>query len=218
MALNDLNTERQYTRYKRHVNDSGERVDATQVNQIQEDINKSQKDINTVKDTAFEERVYTIFNNNLYVNAMFLDAYKDGRYIDMTLSSNVALRTDEGRIQLEGGKETGTVTSTKIQSVHGDSIELNDFFLITNEFVPVGASIKYYLTTSSGEKYPVTPNALKLPLHLFENIKYGFTITAELKANAMGEVPYINGYAVLYWDAQVEYNYGLTNPDLQRFP
>ena len=27
-----------------------------------------------------------------------------------------------------------------------------------------------------------------------------------------------NGYGILYWDAQVEANYGLTNPDLMRFP
>ena len=28
----------------------------------------------------------------------------------------------------------------------------------------------------------------------------------------------LNGYAILYWDAKVEEAYGLTNPDLMRFP
>lgn len=218
MALNDLNTERQYTKYKRHVNDSAERVDANHINQIQEDISKKQEDINVIKDTAFQERIYTIFNSNLYVNAMFVDLFKDGRYIDMTLSNGVELKPSQTRVQLINKENSGVMTSSKIVSVHGDMIELNDFFLITNEYVPTGASIKYFITIANGEKYPITANALKLPLHLFENIKYGFTITAEFKANAMGETPYINGYAVLYWDAQVEYNYGLTNPDLQRFP
>ena len=70
----------------------------------------------------------------------------------------------------------------------------------------------------NGERYPISANALKTPLHLSSNIKYGFSLVAELTKNALGESPIINGYAILYWDAQVEKNYGMTNPDLQRFP
>ena len=95
---------------------------------------------------------------------------------------------------------------------------MNDFFLITNQDVPVGAEIKYYLETNKGERWPILANALKLPLHLTENIKNGFKVVAELKSNSLGESPLLNGYAVLYWDAKVEEDYGMTNPDLKRFP
>lgn len=218
MAINEMDTTRRYTKYKRHVNDSTERIDAKDVNQIQQDINEHQEDTNIIKDTAFQERVYTIFENNLYTNAMFLDVYENGQYIDKVNSNNHVLDSKLNNVSLEKDKNSGTVTSIRIHSVHGEEIQLNDFFLVTNQYVPVGASIKYYLKLINGERYPISANALKTPLHLSNNIEYGFSLVAELTKNALGESPIINGYAILYWDAQVEKNYGITNPDLQRFP
>ena len=218
MAINEMDTTRRYTKYKRHVNDSTERIDAKDVNKIQQDINEHQEDTNIIKDTAFQERVYTIFENNLYTNAMFLDIYENGQYIDKVNSSNHVLDPKLNNISLEKDKDSGTVTSIRIHSVHGEEIQLNDFFLVTNQYVPIGASIKYYLKLINGERYPISANALKTPLHLSNNIEYGFSLVAELTKNALGESPIINGYAILYWDAQVEKNYGITNPDLQRFP
>lgn len=217
MALNDLDNKRQYTKYKRHVNESNERVDAKTVNKLQEDLSTQQQETNAVKDTAFEERIYTIFNNNLYANAMFVDYFKTGEYVNMNESSNIAFDYPKTQLSI-GNNTTGTAISTLIHSVHGADVELNDFFLITNQHVPVGAEIKYYLETHTGERWPILPNKLKLPLHLTQNLKYGFKVIIDMKANALGETPLLNGYAILYWDAQVEANYGITNPDLMRFP
>jgi len=218
MALNDYDKTRQYTKYKRHVNESNERIDAKDVNKIQQDINVQQQETNTVKDTAFEERVYTIFENNLYTNAMFLDRFNTGEYINMNASSDIKIDFNKSQLTLEDQVISGTAVSTLVHSVHGIDIELNDFFLIVNEEVPVGAEVKYYLETYTGERWPIIPNALKLPLHLTENLRFGFKIITEIRANALGERPVLNGYAILYWDAQVEKNYGMTNPDLMRFP
>ena len=55
-------------------------------------------------------------------------------------------------------------------------------------------------------------------MHLSEGLRYGFRVIIELQANALKETPKLNGYAILYWDAKVEEAYGLTNPDLMRFP
>lgn len=217
MALNDLDNKRQYTKYKRHVNESNERVDAKTVNKLQEDLSTQQQETNAVKDTAFEERIYTIFNNNLYANAMFVDYFKTGEYVNMNESSNIAFDYSKTQLSIDNNT-TGTAISTLIHSVHGADVELNDFFLITNQYVPVGAEIKYYLETHTGERWPILPNKLKLPLHLTQNLKYGFKVIIDMKANALGETPLVNGYAILYWDAQVEANYGITNPDLMRFP
>ena len=218
MAMNEIDTTRRYTKYKRHVNDSTERIDAQDVNQIQENINEHQEDTNIIKDTAFQERVYTIFENNLYTNAMFLDVYENGQYINKVDSSNYILDSKLNNVYIDKDHDAGTVTSIRVHSVHGEEIELNDFFLVTNQYVPTGASIKYYLKLMNGESYPISANALKTPLHLSSNIKYGFSLVAQLTKNALGESPIINGYAILYWDAQVEKDYGMTNPDLQRFP
>lgn len=218
MPLQDYNKTRQYTKYKRHVDDSNEKVNAGTVNKIQSDINEQQHETNLVKDTAFEERVYTIFNNNLYTNAMFVDYYKQGKYLNLNESDNVEINFEKTQLSLKAGSKSGTAISSKIYSVHGSDVEMNDFFLITNQDVPVGAEIKYYLETNKGERWPILANALKLPLHLTENIKNGFKVVAELKSNSLGESPLLNGYAVLYWDAKVEEDYGMTNPDLKRFP
>ena len=218
MPLQDYNKTRQYTKYKRHVDDSNEKVNAGTVNKIQSDINEQQHETNLVKDTAFEERVYTIFNNNLYANAMFVDYYKQGQYLNLNESDNVEINFEKTQLSLKAGSKSGTAISSRIYSVHGSDVEMNDFFLITNQDVPVGAEIKYYLETNKGERWPILANALKLPLHLTENIKNGFKVVAELKSNSLGESPLLNGYAVLYWDAKVEEDYGMTNPDLQRFP
>lgn len=217
MAMNDFDNKRQYTKYKRHVNDSKERVDAGTVNQLQEDLGTQQVETNAVKDTAFEERVYTIFDNNLYTNAMFMDCLKTGEFVNMNDSHNVSVDVKKTQLSVTEPGE-GTAVSTLVQSIHGIDIEMNDFFLIANEDIPVGASIKYYLENHLGQRWPIVPNALKLPLHLSENLKYGFKVIIEFKSNALGESPSLNGYAVLYWDAKVEENYGMTNPDLMRFP
>ena len=135
----------------------------------------------------------------------------------MNESSCIEINHSKTQLSIKDGN-SGTAISTEIYSVHGKEIEINDFFLITNEYVPVGAEIKYYLQTYTGERWPILPNSLKLPLHLSENIKFGFKVVIDMKANALGESPLLNGYAVHYWDSKVEANYGLTNPDLQRFP
>ena len=218
MPLQDYDKTRQYTKYKRHVDDSNEKVNAGTVNKIQSDINEQQHETNLVKDTAFEERVYTIFNNNLYTNAMFVDYYKQGQYLNLNESDNIEINFEKTQLSLKAGSKSGTAISSKIYSVHGSDVEMNDFFLITNQDVPVGAEIKYYLETNKGERWPILANALKLPLHLTENIKNGFKVVAELKSNSLGESPLLNGYAILYWDAKVEEDYGMTNPDLKRFP
>ena len=218
MPLQDYDKTRQYTKYKRHVDDSNEKINAGTVNKIQSDINEQQHETNLVKDTAFEERVYTIFNNNLYVNAMFVDYYKQGQYLNLNESDNVEINFEKTQLSLKAGSKSGTAISSKIYSVHGSDVEMNDFFLITNQDVPVGAEIKYYLETNKGERWPILANSLNLPLYLTENIKNGFKVVAELKSNSLGESPLLNGYAVLYWDAKVEENYGMTNPDLMRFP
>lgn len=218
MAIQDMDNTRRYTKFKRHVNESHERVNADTVNRIQRDIQEGQEERNIIKDAAFQERICTIFNNNLYANAMFIDPIENGNYINMLHSENIALDGERYRCSLDDTKKKGILQSKVIYSIYGEEIGLNDFFLITSEYVPTGASIKYYLILHNGQKHEITPNVLKRPLHLHENIQYGFALEAQVSPNALGESPVINDYAILYWDAQVEKNLGLINPDLQRFP
>ena len=220
MALNQFDNNRNYTKYKRHVDESKERISATTVNQIQKGVTDNQLEINRVKDTAFSERVYTIFENNKYVNSMFIDDIKSGEYINMLESSNPNLLVDYERSQLRirDTYREATMTSVVVYSVKGEDVEMNDFFLISSEEIPTGASISWKMESFNGEQWPIAQNRMKLPMHLSKNLVYGFKIICEMHANALGESPIVNGYAVLYWDAAVEKDLGMTNPDLARFP
>lgn len=218
MALNETNNKRQYTQYKRHVDDSKERISAKTVNTIQKDVNETQLDNTEIKDKAFEERVYTIFNNNLYTNAMFIDYFKDGQFINDHESINIEVDTNKRQLSLIDCEEEGKLISQMIYSVHGETVPLNDFILVTSEEIPTGADIKYYLELNNGEEWPIEPNKIKLPLHLSKDIDEGFKVVAKITPNSQLESPVINGYAILYFDFKVEENYGMTNPDLMRFP
>lgn len=218
MALNEYDKNRHYTKFKRHVDNSHETVSAQTVNKLQDDINVQQEETNQVKDTAFEERVYTIFENNLYTNAMFIDTMRTGQYINMEHSKDIAVDYEKSLLTLDTGVTEGEMVSTVVLSTYGPNIVMNDFFLIANQIVPVGAEVRYYIESHDGERWPIAANALKLPMHLTDGLKYGFKVIIDIKANSLGEYPTINDYAVLFWDAGVEESYGMTNPDLQRFP
>ncbi len=224
MALNQFDGRRQYTKYTRHVDNAHEHVHAQTVNKLQDDLNTQQVETNLVKDTAFEERVYTIFENNLYANSMFLEPFRVAEYMNMNASEHIRTDFETTHLMLLKNPATNTfypnghMTSTVVKSPYGEAIEMNDFFLVADEYKPVGTNIRYFLQNYKGERWPLTPNALKLPMHLTEPLKYGFSVVVELQANALGESPVLNGYAVLYWDAGVEEALGMTNPDLARFP
>lgn len=218
MAIQDMDSTRKYTKYKRHTNESSERIQAETINTIQKDTQEAQVERNIIKDNAFEERVYTIFNNNLYANAMFIDTYKNGNYIQMLHSKNIKLDENLFNVSLIDKTTEGYVQSCHIASVHGDDVPINDFFLVTNQYVPIGSSIEYYLQMNNGQRYQIKENSLKTPLHFSNDITYGINLVAVIRPNSLGESPVINDYALLYWDAQVEKNLGLINPDLQRFP
>ena len=218
MALTDNDPKKQYTKYKRHVNESNERISADTVNTIQEDVNEQQIETNKIKDKAFEERVYTIFENNLYTNAMFVDTIANGEYINLNECQNVTIDHNKRRITLSDPTKPGKIVSTLTYSSYGPDVELNDFFVISNEETPIGTTIKFYIESVRGERWPILQNSLKLPMHLSNNLEDGFKTIIEISPNATNESPALNCYAILYWDAKIEENLGLTNPDLKRFP
>jgi hypothetical protein len=218
MALYENNNKRQYTQYKRHVNDSSEKVDAKTINSLQKDINVIQKEDADIKDKAFEERVYTILENNLYCNSCSIDYFQNAEKINQADSENICILDNTSQLSLKNIYKPGEFKSIVVYSPFGIDIAMNDFFLVTSQEVPVGASITYYIELNTGERWPIEPNKSKLPLHFTKDITNGFCLVAKFKPNQLNEYPVLNGYGVLYWDAQVEANYGLTNPDLMRLP
>ncbi len=205
-----------YTKFQRHVNNSNEVVNADHINVVQQAVNEAESNIVSLRDYDFMDKVMTTFENNLYANSMFANEINDQEYIDGTLSKNISYINEERSIIVNNASGAGELITTTIQSSLGDGAFLNDFFLVVDQYVPVGASINYFLINQAGDKYPINPNTPKTPLHVYANIT-GFKIKAEMTKNALGETPKIFALAVLFFDSAVEAGYGLTNPDLQRF-
>jgi len=212
----DNENNRVFTKFQRHVNNAAETVSADHIGAVQAALTQAETGISKLRDTQFRERVLDILDNNYYANAMFVNEVNDQSYLDLTLSRNVSFEDEDGSIQLNRGVGTGVVCSTIVQSSLGDGIRLQDFFLVVDHNIPAGSDIRYFLVDREGAKYPLTANETKLPMHVYAEVT-GYRIQAEMRTNAVGESPQIFGMAVLFFDEGVEGEYGLTNPDLQRF-
>lgn len=179
---------------------------------VGEDINRG--DIVKIGDAVFFDRVMFNFENNRFVNAIFLNEIKDREYSDFSSSHNIEFNQVESSISLQDKTERGIYLSTKICTTDSVPSLLNDFFLIVDEEVPPGTDILYYLVTNYGEVYPIRPNS-DVPLRLEgEGDKpLSFKIKAVLTPNG-NDKPKIRGLAMLYFDEFVERQLGLINPDL----
>lgn len=179
---------------------------------IGDDINR--QDIVKIGDAVFFDRVMFNFENNRFVNAIFLNEVKDREYSDFASSHNIEFNQIESSISLQDNTERGIYLSTKICTTEGVPALLNDFFLIVDEEVPPGTDILYYLVTNYGEVYPIRPNS-DLPLRIEGDgpKPLSFKIKAVLTPNG-NDKPKIRGLAMLYFDEFVERQLGLVNPDL----
>ena len=223
-SMYEFENERAYTKFKRHVDESHERISANDINKLQTSVQKQELFENRTRDTAFQERIYTIFENNLFVNAMFVDYYENGNYVNLLECNGVSRDEEKQLVTLQPYYSQGVAASSLILSQYGPDAEMNDFLLIVNQTVPTGAAVKYFIQGHTGERWPIKENdgrsgsTVHKPMHLSENIKNGFKVIAQLTRNSLDEAPEINGFAVMYWDGEVEKQLGLTNPDLSRFP
>lgn len=179
---------------------------------LSDDINR--EDIVKIGDAVFFDRVMFNFENNRYVNAIFLNEVKDREYSDFASSHNIEFNQIESSISLQNKEERGIYLSTKICTSDGVPALLNDFFLIVDEDVPPGTDILYYIVTNYGEVYPIRPNH-DIPVRIEGDgpKPISFKIKAVLTPNG-NDVPKIKGLAVLYFDEFVERQLGLVNPDL----
>lgn len=206
---------RVYTKFTRHIDNAKEPVSADHVNDVQSSISDAERNINRLHDEQFLDKVMFSFDNNLFVNSLFANETNDRQYTDFTLSSHIQLNENERSIYVDNVSLSGELLTTRIHSSVGGGIPLNDFFLVTDEHIPTGASIKYYLVSDNEEVFPIKPNEVK-PCHMFVRVM-DVRIKAVLTKNALGESPKVYGLSLMFFDPAVEAQYGLTNPDLRRF-
>lgn len=171
----------------------------------------SVKDLTTIGDAVFFEKVAFTFNNNRYVNTFFINEIKDKEYSNLTLSNNIKYDLLESSITLIDPLLDGIYISTEVTTDRNYKSDLNNFFLVIDEEVPPGCDILYYIITDEDKAFPIKPNSTT-PLRLTNPISK-FRFKAAIQANGT-DYPKIRSYAILYHDQFVEDSYGLINPDL----
>lgn len=173
------------------------------------------QDIVGMTDTMFFERTTFAFTNNKYTNAFFVNEIQDREFSDLATSINIIYDEIESCIRLEDPMEDGTYFSTSIcTDVNYDS-DLNNFFLISDEDVPAGCDILYYIITDDNRMFPIKPNGTTPLTFVIKPKKFRLKIV--IHANGL-DYPAVRSYSILYHDQFIEDGYGLINPNFTKKP
>lgn len=179
------------------------------IRKIADDITRH--DIAEFGDDTFINSVKISFDNNKYVNSMFVNEIKSREYSDFYLSENVIYNSIESCLKVNDLTKNGIYYSIEKCTDETYKSELNNFFLVTDEVIPTGCDIIYDIITDDNRSFLIksndtTPLVLKVPC-------YSFKLRAHLCCNGIN-TPVINAFAVLYYDEYVHKAYRLINVDL----
>lgn len=170
-------------------------------------------DIAEFGDNTFLNSVKISFDNNKYVNSMFVNEVKDREYSDFYLSDNMVYNSIESSLKVKDLTKNGVYYSTEKCTDETYKSQLNNFFLVVDEVIPTGCDIIYHIITDDNRNFLIKANDT-VPLVL--NIPcYSFRLKANLLSNKVN-TPVINGFAVLYYDDYVQKAYRLINVDLSK--
>lgn len=171
-------------------------------------------EIAKLKDYSFFNRVMFLFENNKHVNSIFVNEINDKEYSDFSNCTNVVFDTTNACITIGDFAKNGIYTSSLIKSFSDEESRCNNFFLITDDTIPIGTDIIYKLISDSGDVVNITANK-NVPLVLQSNNEAkSFRLKVELKSNGINK-PKINSIAVMYFDNLVDAKLNLREPDIK---
>lgn len=213
------NPYRKFTKYQRHVNNAQEVISADHINTIQKSVNVAENNVIDLHANEFLNKTIFVFNNNIYVNQMFVDLFENQQFINMSKSRNSFFDSKE-RILFVNGDVSETSIYTESLYTKSDVLP-NDFVVMIDCYIPPGANIDVFISTNNKDYYPIRYNDITKPNRIkFKNNTsndFELTLKFKVKKNYQNESPKISGFSVMWFDASVEREYGLTNPDLGQF-
>ena len=174
-------------------------------------------EMSDIKDSIFFHDVMTSFENNRLTNAIFICEIKDREYANLENSKNITYDDKYSQIQLNNGAISGIYETLFIKTNDNINASLNNFFLIADSTIPIGADITYTLVTNENEEYPITPG-VDMPMVIYkkDNLPTKFKIRVRLFANNKKQSPTLKAFAVLYNDKYIEDKLGLVDIDLSK--
>lgn len=173
-------------------------------------------EIAKIKDYSFFNRVMFLFENNKYVNSIFINEINDKEYSDFDNCDNIMFDTSGACITIEDMSRDGVYSSSLIKSFQDKESNCTNFLLIVDDTMPIGTDIIYKILSSSGDIANIIPNK-NIPLTLPNNKSTNnFKLIAELKTNGINK-PKINSIAIMYFDNIVDQKLNLATPDIRAY-
>lgn len=198
---------RPITNFKPHVNDVNEVIDADHLNQLQVAINQTELKQAQGAKQQFVNEVLFALSNSLSANAVQFLSDENSFGQTVFPSSGFTLDPDEQGLTLANGLYTASFKTNKLTG-HLHNSKLNQFTLIADCYVPVGAGVEYYLTINGGRvSQRIHPNDAysfnQSPLQLSEAVE-DYQLTVIMKENQAKQSPVLYQLALLFHDEAVD--------------
>lgn len=206
--------DRHYSTFIHHVDNAKETISANHINKLGKAINKVEQNIVGMAEESFIDKALFILENNKYVNAMFIDEMKTSYKIFKAKSTNIVYDSNECSIRVDDSTAIKEGIAQSIYFTPQNAAPITKVILVTDDYIPKGAKIEYFISTNGGSFFPIKANQSE-PVKLLDNGQ-GIFIKAKLTKNKAMESPKIFGWATLYQDSIIEKMYGITNVDLSR--
>lgn len=154
-----------------------------------------------------------LFENNRYVNSIFVNEIKDKEYSDFSSCDNIKFDNINACITSDDESIDSVYVSSIIKTHVEEESFIDKFFLVVDETIPIGTDVIYYLITDENDEIKIIPNG-DVPLIIDKaELPKSFRIKAKLKSNGTSS-PKINAIAVMYYDSCTDENIGLKHPDI----
>lgn len=198
---------RPITNFKPHTNNANEAIDAEHLNQLQAAINQAEfKQAQSAKQRFIDEALF-ILSNSLSANAIQFLSEENSFGMTAFPPNGFMLDSKEQGLALSSHLYTASFKTGKLGG-HLHHSKLNRFTLIADCYLPVGASVEYYLTLNGGRvSQRIHPNTHytfnQSPLQLNEPVE-DYQLTVIMKGNQAKQSPVLYQLALLFHDEAVD--------------
>jgi hypothetical protein len=186
-----------YTDFVPHMDNTGEIISAEDVNEIQDVLEVTQKEIFIQQNKDFLQKHLGNLENHPEINALWIELLNSDSCINMADSQDIVYSADELAVLLAPDKSFGTVVSAAYASPNG--CLFTNIVLYVNSTVSNGGSINYEISNNGLDYFVIIPNTGEM----FTFPTEGNTLILRAKITDSIQSSKISSWAVLYTDSTI---------------
>ena len=202
------------TTFQHHIDNAKEAISGGSINVIQNAINTVEVDAITAHGKLFKDECLFVLRNNPQINFLYMMEFdtlddvmrvKSFRYKHMSESNLVTIDSQQG--------SNAIIHSVQYKTTFGQI--MSHFILSADALIPVGATIKYYLSNDLNNYYPIKQGeSTPTEMPWTDDKVY---IKAELIANSKGQPPKLYNLALFCRDNQLTQQGTIVDPNLEPY-